>query len=351
MIFISTSTQTKKLFKGFNTFVILFTILLIVSLLTYIVPAGQYEMVEDPNTGRQVVDPDSFHYVDKNPVSLFNIFKSIPKGMSAASNIIFFIFIISGSIQIIRATGAIDAGIVSLVKSMSGREKLILPILMIIFSLTGAFLGFSEENLVFIPLVIALVKQLGYDSVVAICVSYLACQVGFMAAMMNPFNVGVAQGIAQLPLYSGIEFRFVVWIVFLIVTGWYVLSYAEKVRANPSLSIVADVPEAEDSSASTSIDFEAKLEGYHKLIYLVFVSGIVWMIYGVYKHGWGMQDIAAAFLIIGIISGFIGKLTPSKIAQEFISGAKGIVSGALVVGVARAIYSDERELYYRSHDS
>ncbi|HBN06751.1 MAG TPA: C4-dicarboxylate ABC transporter permease, partial [Bacteroidales bacterium] len=122
-----------------------------------------------------------------------------------------------------------------------GKEKLLIPIFMIFFSFTGAFLGFSEENIVFVPLAVSVARYLGYDGIVGICISYLATQVGFFAGMMNPFNVGVAQGIASLPMFSGIGFRFFIWAVFMLITAWYVMKYAEKVKKSPELSLVADV--------------------------------------------------------------------------------------------------------------
>lgn len=334
------NTEKKKKeedFKGINTYVLLFSILIIVTILSYIIKPGQYEFFEDPKTGRELVDPDSFHYVEKNPASIFDMFRAIPEGMIDGAKIIFFIFIISGSIQIVSATGAINTGILRLTKRFEGREKYLIPIFMIVFSLTGAFLGFSEENLVFVPLAVSLAKYLGYDPVVGICISYLATQVGFFSAMMNPFSVGIAHGIADLPLFSGIGFRFFVWIVYLVVTIWYVMSYGEKVRKNPELSIVADIPDDEENS----IDFknvDTELTTSHKLIYLVFITAIIVIIYGTYKLDWGIVDIAATFLIIGLISGLIGKFSLSKIADEFVKGAKGIVFGALIVGFAKAIY-------------
>lgn len=327
----------KKLFKGINTYVLLSTILIIVAILTYIIPAGQYDLIKDEASGREVVDPESFHYVERNPASIFDIFRAIPKGMIDGAKIIFFIFIISGSIQIVRSTGAIDAGILKVVEAFTGRENLFIPVFIILFSLTGAFLGFSEENLIFIPLIISLVKQLGYDTIVAISVSYLATQLGFFAAMMNPFNVGVAHAIAQLPLYSGVGFRFLTWIILLVVTIWYVSSYAEKVRKNPELSLVADVPESETSNLQ-ELDENIKLTKKHKVIYMIFILGFFGIIYGVYKFDWGIVDIAAMFLMMGVMSGFIGGFNPTKIANEFVEGAKSIVFGALMVGFAKAIY-------------
>lgn len=335
-------TETNKIkkkgkIKEVNTYVLLFLILIFITILSYIIPSGQYDFIEDSRTGRELVDPDSFHYVEKNPASIFDMFRAIPKGMIDGAKIIFFIFIISGAIQIVSATGAINTGILKLTKRFEGREKYLIPILMIVFSLTGAFLGFSEENLVFVPLTVSLAKYLGYDPIVGICISYLATQVGFLSAMMNPFSVGVAHGIADLPLFSGIGFRFIVWVIYLGVTCWYVMSYGEKVRKDPKLSIVADI-EDKDEKGIDFTDVDAELKASHKFIYIVFIIAIITIIYGTYKLDWGIVDIAAVFLIIGLVSGLVGKFSLNKIADEFVQGARGIVFGALIVGFAKAIY-------------
>ncbi len=333
----SEATKKEKGFKGINTYVLLFSVLIIVAILSHIIPAGKFEFVEDPKTGRELVDPESFQYVEKSPATIFDVFRAIPLGMVDGAKIIFFIFIISGAIQIVNATGAINAGILKIVEKFEGKEKYLIPIFMIVFSFTGAFLGFSEENLVFVPLAVSLAHHLGYDGIVGICISYLATQVGFFSGMMNPFNVGVAHGIADLPLFSGIGFRFLIWAIYMIVTSWYVMSYAEKIKKNPELSIVADIKHDNNKFTDFS-NVDAELTGKHKLIYIVFIIGVIAILYGTYNFGWGVVDIAAVFLIVGLISGLIERFSFSKIADEFVAGAKGIVFGALIVGFAKAIY-------------
>jgi len=331
------SRGKKKKFKGVNTYILLCCIMVVMALLTYIVPAGQYDMIKDPNSGRLMVDSNTFHYVAQNPTSFFDLFRAIPKGMISGASIIFFIFIIAGSIQIINKTGAINSGIFKLTKLFKGKEIWLIPIFMIAFSLTGAFLGFSEENLVFVPLTVSLAVYLGYDGIVGMSISYLATQVGFFSAMMNPFSVGVAHEMAQLPLFSGMGVRFLCWAIFIGVTIWYVMSYAKKIKKNPELSLVSHVKHNKDEL----VDFSAvhvKLTKSHKIIYLLFLGGIFTIMYGTYNYKWGVVDIAATFLCIGLFSGLIGKLNFNAIADEFVAGARSIIFGALVVGFAKAIY-------------
>ncbi|MFS8542036.1 MAG: TIGR00366 family protein, partial [Tissierellales bacterium] len=304
---------------------------------TYIVPAGQYDRVEDPKTNRTIVDPNSYKTVERNPVNLFKVLTAVPRGMIDAAQITFFIFIIAGAFQIITSTGAIEAGIYKVASLLKGNEQLLIPIFMFLFSLTGAFLGFAEENIVFIPVAISLARALGYDAIVGMSLVTLGGAVGFNAGIMNPFTVGVAQGIAELPTFSGIGLRIIIWIVMLIVSIAYVMRYAKKIKDKPELSIIADVELEERKNNSYEITEDKKLLPQHIIIFLIMAAGLGLIIFGVYEYGWYINEIAAVFLGMGIISGFIGKIGPNRMAQEFINGARGIVFGALVVGIARTI--------------
>lgn len=329
--------KERKSFKTINTYVLLSCIIIIISILTYVIPAGQFDRVEDANTGRMLADPDSFHYVDNTPATIFSVFKAVPQGMADSAKIIFFIFIISGAVQIVNATGAINAGLLKLTTKFEGKEQFLIPIFMIFFSFTGAFLGFCEENIVFIPIAVSVARYLGYDAIVGICISYLSAEVGFFAGMMNPFNVGIAQGIAGLPMFSGIGFRFFIWALFMTITAIYVMRYAAKVKKNPELSLVADIKHDDEKFVDLSkIDINFTVA--HKLIYFVFLIAIISIMYGAFKLGWYVEDIAAVFLMVGVISGIIGKLTFTQIAEEFVAGAKSITFGALMVGLAKAIF-------------
>lgn len=330
--------EKKKIVNMPHTYVLLICIIAIMALLTYIIPAGEYIRVLDQATGRTIVDPDSFHLIEKSPVNFFGIFKAIPKGMNAGATITFFIFLVAGSFQIITASGAIEAGIFRIAKALKGKEHLLIPIFMILFSVTGAFLGFSEENMIFIPIAIGLSRALGYDAMVGMSLITIGGACGFNSAMMNPFTVGVAQGIAELPMFSGIGLRFAVWVVLLVVSITYVMLYAKKIRQNSNLSLIADIELLEkDESIINLTDNQTKLELRHYLVFLTILIGFITIIFGVYKYGWYITEIAAVFLLIGIISGLIGKISPNNIAKEFVIGAKSIVFGALVVGIARGI--------------
>jgi len=328
--------QKKKFFKVPHTYVILFLVILIMAIFTYIIPAGEFDRVKDPNTGRTVVDPASFHAVDQNPTGFFDLWLAVPAGMQAAASIIFFIFIVGGSFQIITGTGAIEAGISRIALKLKDKDKLMIPMFLILFSIFGGTIGMAEEAIVFVPIGIALSRALGYDAIVGTAMVTLGAACGFTSGFMNPFTVGVAQGIGELPLFSGIALRLVVLVVMLIITTLYLLRYGARVKKDHSLSIVAEL-EMEEKDSVIDLDNIPTYEKQHTLVLLTLAIGLGFIIYGVFKLGWYIDEIAATFLAIGVIGGLVGKLGPSKVSQEFVTGARGIVFGALVVGIARGI--------------
>ncbi|HBH13231.1 MAG: Arginine/ornithine antiporter ArcD [Clostridiales bacterium 38_11] len=332
----SEPTIIKKKSRVPHTYVILFTVIIIMAILTYIIPAGEFDRVKDPNTGRTVVDPASFHAVEQNPTTPFGLFQSVPDGMSAASSIVFFIFIVGGSFQILTGTGAINAGISRIAVKLEGRDKLMIPIFTIVFSIFGGTIGMAEEAIVFVPIGIALARALGYDAIVGTAMVTLGAAAGFTSGFMNPFTVGVAQGISELPMFSGIAFRLVIWVVMLIAVNIFLIRYATKVKNNPELSVVSELEE-EEKHEIIDLSTLPELTSRHIGVLVVFVLGLASIVYGVFQLDWYITEIATTFLAMGVISGFVGGLGPSKIAQEFVIGAKSLVFGALVVGIARGI--------------
>ncbi|SCY95279.1 YfcC family protein [Alkaliphilus peptidifermentans] len=324
-----------KKFKIPHTYVLLFCVIIIMTALTYIIPAGQFDRAEDPATGRIFVVPESFHYVEQSPVSIFGLFQSIPKGMNEAGYIIFFVLMIGGAFGIIQATGTIDAGIGSTVKQMSGREKLIIPVVMLVFSLAGATLGTAEEALPFYPIVIALAIALGFDSITGTALVLLGAGAGFAGAFANPFTVGIAQGIAGLPLFSGFVFRMLAYVLILGSAIIYVYRYAAKIQANPELSLTYE----EDKKRQKNIDISqlTEMTKRHKMVMLVLVLGLVILGLGVAKLGFYITELTALFIIMGIAAGIVGGLKADRIAEEFIKGAQELVYGALIIGLATSI--------------
>ncbi|MGY3718265.1 YfcC family protein [Sutcliffiella cohnii] len=329
----------RKFLKVPHTFVLLFAIIVIVAVATHIIPAGQFERVENPNTGVMEVDADSFQYIEQNPVGFTDIFKAVPEGMNRAAWVIFLIFMIGGAFGMINGTGAVNAGITRAVTVLQNREVILIPAVMFIFALGGATFGMAESTLVFIPIGVLLARKLGMDAVAGMGMVALGAASGFVAGVMNPFTVGVAQGIAELPLFSGIGLRLVILVVFVAIASTYIVRYGRKVQKDPTKSVVYElekqVGEINKEVAATLEDI--RFTGRHKLVLLVLILGFGLIIYGVF-NGWSTSiDITATFIAMGIFAGLVGGSRPSKLAEDFIEGAKALTYGALIVGLAHGI--------------
>lgn len=318
-----------------HTYALLFMIIVLATIMTYIVPSGEFAREEDPNTGRIFVVSGSFENIEKTPVTPWGLFKAIPKGMERAGYIIFFVLMIGGAFGIIQKTGAIDAGIGGVVKKMEGKEKLVIPVTMFIFSLAGAMLGSAEELLPFYPIVISLALALGFDTITGTAMVLLGAGAGFAGAFLNPFTIGIAQGISGLPLFSGIGFRLVAYAIILSVTIIYVMRHAAKIQINPELSPTYEMDQ--NKHMHFDLDDLPEFTASHKLVLMTLVVGLAILAYGVVKLGFYITELTAMFLIMGIVAGIVGKLNVNGIAEAFVDGAKELVYGALIIGLATAI--------------
>lgn len=331
---INTKVKSKNI-QVPHTYVILFMLILLVSLATYLVPAGKYDIIKDASTGRDIVNVESFKYVARTPVNLFKMLMSIPLGMQKAANIVFFVFIMGGCFNMIQATGAIESGISRTIVKLKGRDRIVIPIVMFMFSVLGFTIGASEECMAFIPITIMLARGFGYDDVVGVAMVSTGACIGFAGGMLNPFTVGIAQGIAQLPMYSGFAFRTVGYVIIYIIAVLHVMRYADKVKANPKNSVIYDLTQNEDKN-----DQDYKLPEItvrHRIILITLIAGLGFMVYGVIKKGWYINELCALFILLAIVTSIIGKLSMNKMAESFVKGAKDIAFGALVVGLARTV--------------
>lgn len=320
-----------------HVYILLLGIVLVCSILTYVIPAGQYNMVTITTgaTTRDVVDPATFHSVAQTPVSLMQLLSSVTVGMQQTAQIIFFIFIVGGAFAVLEETKAIEAGMGKLIKFMKGKTIIIIPIVMIAFSLGGSVFGWAESTIPFIPIFVAMCVAMGYDSITGTAIVLCGAGAGFAGAFINPFTIQVAQGIAQLPLLSGLTFRIVMYICMVTLTVAFVMRYASKVKKDPQLSLMYDY----DKTREESMDLENLKEftAREKAILVVFLLAIILLVVGVLKWGWYMDEIAALFFGMSMIAAAIGRLGFNNYATTLGKGMAGIASGALVVGFARAI--------------
>ncbi|MGF9816692.1 YfcC family protein [Brevibacillus agri] len=331
----SPAAPAKKRFSVPHTYAILFIIIILAALASYVLPTGEFERIKDDASGRTIVVNGSYHAVESSPVGFFDMFKAIPEGMQKGSQIIFYIFIVSGVFGIIRQTGAIEAGINKGVHYLEGREKLLIPASMFLFSIGGFTMGMAEESIIFVPIGIALARAMGFDAVTGTAMITMGAAAGFMGGMLNPFTVGVAQSLAQLPLFSGLTFRAIVYVFVLGFAIWYVMRYAYRVKADPTKSVIYAI-EQKESDEQVAVEIP-DLNGRHKLVFLVMVCGLSFNVYGVFEYEWFLTELTASFLIMGLVAGLVGGLNVNKLFDSFVAGAKAVTFGALIVGFARAI--------------
>lgn len=332
----------KKLNGGIkipHTLVIIFSIIILVAIATYIVPGGAYERVVTDVNGqsRTVVLNGSFQYVENESQGLFKVMQAPVEGIQQSAEIIAFLLVVGGAFNLITKTKAIDSAIAKVVSVFKGNEILIIPIIFTLFSLGGATFGMTEEAIPFITILVPLMLALGFDSILAVGVSYLGCIVGFATAMLNPFTVGIAQSIAEIPLFSGIEYRTIMWIITTIVGIIFLMIYARKVKKNPQFSPMYKLDAEKREKLKETQTEEIKFTFAHKIIMISIAVCLAVIIWGVLKEGFWIPEIAAVFLITGIFAAIVGGLKADEMAEAFISGAKDMIGAAMIVGFARAI--------------
>ncbi|MEG2441867.1 MAG: C4-dicarboxylate ABC transporter permease [Acetivibrio sp.] len=330
-------TKEKKKIKlqALNPIVLLVIIITMAAIATYLVPAGAYDRILDPVTEREIVNPETFHYIAQQPIGLFDFFKSLTLGLQRATGIISFLLIIGGTFAVMDATGAINAGMGNVVKKMNGKELLMIPVCMIIFGCGSCFAGNFEEFLAFIPLVVGVCVAMGFDSLTAIGVVFGSAGAGYAGAMTNAFTVGVAQGISGLPLFSGIGLRGALFVTLMVVTIAYVMVYARKIKKNPKLSTVYE----EDLKYNQHLDMNdiPVLTTRHKIVLLIFLGTIISLVIGVIKYGFYIDELAALFLICGILCGIAGGLKAGAIADSFVKGCGDLLYACIMIGMCNAI--------------
>lgn len=325
----------KKGFELPDTLIVLVFLILLAGICTYLVPTGVFDRVLD-ESGRSLVDAASYHMVDRTPVSLFNMVRSIPNGIIQSASIIAITLVIGATYHIIQATGAIDAGLGNAINNMQGGKTYALALLIAVFgSFLGFFLGSAESLLPFIPISIAAARAMKFDSITGVALILVGGGAGFAGSIMNPSTVVIAQGIAGLPLFSGMGLRTVSYVAFLLATVIYIYFYAKKIHKDPTKSSMYELDKTLELNVDTTNVPE--LTSRHKAVLMVFALGIAGLTFGVVKLKFGIPEIATTYLIISVIAGFVGGLSIANITDEFVAGARTMLYGALIVGFARGI--------------
>jgi len=335
-----------------HVFALLTGVVFVCSIFTYFVTSGVYER-ETKKVGtltRNVVVPGTYKELPKHistqgvimgeevegeasPVSLFGFLSAIPRGMEEAADIIFFIFIIGGVFGILQRTGTISAFIQKLLDIFGHSANLLVIILMIAVAIGASTLGMGEEFIPLIPLFLIVSKKLGYDRVFGLGIVWLAAEAGFAAATTNPFTVNIAQGIAEIPLNSGIGFRAIFFVAALLITVIFLLRYGKTIKKDPSKSIMPDDEFSLDEHSFEKVNFKKQ----HLLILIVGAGLFGFIIFAVQEYGWWINEMAGGFLLIGFSAVFISRMKLSEATKAFVKGMEDMVVAALVVGFARGV--------------
>lgn len=327
--------REKKKFSMPHIFVILFMIIILASLASYIVPAGEYERVTMED-GREVIDPNTFELVERTPVGLFDFMFAVPTGLIETAEIIFGVLMIGGMFAVIERTGIISIGVGKLAHMFSNRGLWVIPILMIPFAIITTFTGQVELSLIYLPAILPLMLKLGFDKVTAAGTVLVATISGFTVALTSPANLGVSQTVSQLPLYSGMGYRIVILAIILLVGIGFVVRYAKKVRSHPELSFTYDASDLTQNEAMLVTD-EKKATTRQKLASVVVLIAFGVLLWGLFEHSWYFRELSGLYILTGVVVGLVGGLGVSQISESFIEGFKNILLGALVVGVARGV--------------
>lgn len=318
-----------------DPYILIIGLIALSSLATYVIPAGKYK--RETTGGTETVIPGTFHQIPQQPVSIPDFFLAVQRGLIDAASIVFFVILVGGALGIIRHTGALEAALAKIVVRLDKYENgnLLLLVVPVLVGFMGGVIGSYEELIPFIPLMVMVALSLNYDAVVGCAIILLGARVGFATGPLNPFNVGVAQEIAGLPLFSGMWYRWIFWVILLSITIAYIYRYAAKVKEDPSRSYVSDIDYSDFELDTHPADIE--FEQRHYYVLGLFLLAIIALVIGVIQFGWFINQIATLFLFTGIAIGLVYGMDSNSIVDQFIEGTSNIMYAALIIGFARGV--------------
>jgi uncharacterized ion transporter superfamily protein YfcC len=323
---------------NFNTLVMIYSIVVAVAIFTWFIPGGEYKREIKDN--RNVVVPNSFTYIKSEPQGLGAVLQAPIKGFISASEIIVFLLVIGGSFMIIQKTGAISSSLQKVAVNLSDKphlQKYFIPITMTLFSIGGSTFGMCEETMPFVLIFIPLALSLGYDSIVGTAIPFLGAAAGFAGATLNPFTLGIALKIAELPYNIAIWYRILIWVISTISMITFVMMYASRVKKDPAKSPVFQLDKERKHSFHLDNNSKIEITRSQKLVLIVFVLALIVMVVGILEYSWFIIEIAALFFALGIIAGIIGNLSLNEITEAFKEGARDMVGVAFIIACARAM--------------
>jgi len=317
-------SESQRRFRFPHTLTLLTAFILFAAALSYIIPSGQYDRRDDPVTGRSVVIPGTYHEVEPNPVGFFDAIVAIPRGMLAAGDVVFLVFLIGGAFSVFDATGALRRGIAWLVQRLDGREILAIPVVTLAFATGGIVQNLQEEIIALVPALLLFTGRLGYTPMTAVLVSAGAAFVGSAFSPINPFQVGIAQKVSDVPLLSGSGFRLIFLALALGLWIWWIMRYAARTRSEPQVTI--------------SLEFEDPPSRRDGALFAIVGATFGMVVFGLLRLGWGFDQLSALFFIMGVIVGIVGRLGVTGTAEAYVEGFRAMAFAALLIGFARSIY-------------
>lgn len=342
------SSKGIKQFKVPHVYAIVFALMVIFAVLTWIVPSGSYQRQEV--NGREVTVAGTYEQSEKTYIDeetgdevdlrqgVFDVLQAPTRGIQEAIEVVAFILIVGGSFQVITKTGAITSGMGRVVRRFKNKDILIIPIAMVLFALGGTSFGMAEETLPFFAIFMPIMMAMGFDSMTAFMVVFVGARTGYIASTINPFNVLIAQGILGIQGNPQLWLRMIAWVVLTAVAITWVVLYARRVKKNPESSITFedDIAKKVEFAADESA-LDAEFTARQKGVLAVFIAGMCLIIWGLVTQGWYMNEISAVFLAMGLLAGVIAGFSQDVIAQEFVAGIADFAFSAIVVGLARGI--------------
>jgi uncharacterized ion transporter superfamily protein YfcC len=340
------ASEPRRRFQFPTAFTILFVLIALVAIATHIVPAGQYATEFSEALDRDVPVPGTYQRVEAAPQGFVDVLMAPIAGLynpvtyeANAIDVALFVLVIGGFLGVVAKTGAIDAGIARTTAALRGREKWLIPILMALFAAGGTIYGMAEETMAFYLLVLPVVIAAGYDALTGVAIIMLGAAMGTLGSTVNPFATVIASDAAGIPFTDGMLWRFAILGVGWLICVGYVMRYAERVRKDPSKSLVSDMRESNRAhflggkETSGAVPFTMT----HKIVLIVFGLSFAVMIWGVSSRGWWMAEMSALFLLAAIVVKFIARIRESEFVDTFISGARDLLGVALIIGVARGV--------------
>ena len=342
------SSKGIKQFKVPHVYAIIFALMVIFAVLTWIVPSGSYQRQEV--NGREVTVAGTYEQSEKTYIDeetgdevdlrqgVFDVLQAPTRGIQEAIEVVAFILIVGGSFQVITKTGAITSGMGRVVRRFKNKDILIIPIAMVLFALGGTSFGMAEETLPFFAIFMPIMMAMGFDSMTAFMVVFVGARTGYIASTINPFNVLIAQGILGIQGNPQLWLRMIAWVVLTAVAITWVVLYARRVKKNPESSITFedDIAKKVEFAADESA-LDAEFTGRQKGVLAVVIAGKCLIFWGLVTQGWYMNEVSAVFLAMGLLAGVIAGFSQDVIAREFVAGIADFAFSAIVVGLARGI--------------